>query len=427
MNILVIGGGAREHALCWAITQSPDCGKLFCAPGNYGISQIAAGANISVTDFTAITDFIKTNKIDFVVVGPEQPLVAGLADHLIKINVPVFGPSQAAAQLEGSKGFVKDLCREHNIPTAGYERVYDVPAAEKVIARMKGKVVVKADGLAAGKGVIIAENQAEAVGAAKKLLSPGPEGHPSLVIEEFLDGEEASFFALVDGETVVPLVAAQDHKRAFDGDLGPNTGGMGAYSPAPVFTPAIQQQVMEKIIRPTARAMVSRGMPFRGVLFAGLMITETGPHLIEYNVRFGDPECQAILPRLDGDWLKVLYATATGKLSTLPALKWRDICTLGVVYASQGYPEQYKKYTPIRNLDALKGLPHIQLFHAATKWNENQIVADGGRVLSIVGEGTTIAEAQKRAYDAIGKIDWPDGFYRKDIGWRAIAGKKQVA
>ncbi len=427
MNILVIGGGAREHTLCWAIKKSPDCGKIFCAPGNYGISQIAECMPISVTDFTAITDFIKTNNIDFVVVGPEQPLVAGLADHLIKMNIPVFGPTQAAAELEGSKGFVKDLCREHNIPTAGYERVYDVAAAKKTIAKMPGKIVVKADGLAAGKGVIIAENQTEAVAAAEKLLAPGPEQHPSLVIEEFLDGEEASFFALIDGETVVPLIAAQDHKRAFDGDLGPNTGGMGAYSPAPIFTPDMQQQVMEKIIRPTARAMASRGTPFRGVLFAGLMITSSGPHLIEYNVRFGDPECQAILPRLDGDWLKILHAVVTGKLSSLPALKWRDICTLGVVYASKGYPEQYKKYTPIHNLDALKGLANIHLFHAATKWSENQIVADGGRVLSVVGEGANIAEAQKRAYDAIAKIDWPDGFYRKDIGWRAVAGKKQVA
>ncbi len=427
MNILVIGGGAREHALCWAIKQSPDCGKLFCAPGNYGISQIAACANIAVTDFAEILSFVQTNKIDFVVIGPEQPLVAGIVDYLSAHNIPIFGPSKIAAQLEGSKGYVKDLCREFNIPTAAYDRVNSIEDAEKCIAAQDGKIVIKADGLAAGKGVIIAENRAEAMDAARKLLGSGSDQHASLVIEEFMHGEEASFFALVDGETVVPLIAAQDHKRAFDGDLGPNTGGMGAYSPAPIFTSDMQNRVMDEIIRPTARAMAKRGAPFRGVLFAGLMITESGPKLIEYNARFGDPECQVILPRLDGDWLKILYAVATGKLSAVPQLRWRDTHMLGVVFASKGYPEQYQKYTTIQNIAEAEKMPGVMVFHAATKTKDGAIVADGGRVLSIVAEGASIKQAQDRAYAAIAKIEWPDGFYRRDIGWRAVNAAKQVA
>ena len=425
MKILVIGGGAREHALCWAIERSPLCEKLYCAPGNFGISGVAECVDIAITEIDKIVQFAVDNHIDFVMVGPEQPLVMGLADRLRARDILVFGPSQQAAQLEGSKGYLKDLCREFGIPTAAYERVYDMDAAQRAIAKnLGGKIVIKADGLAAGKGVIIAENADAAMDAAEELLGDGDGQHASLVIEEFMDGEEASFFALVDGETTMALCAAQDHKRVFDGDKGPNTGGMGAYSPAPVMPQSMIDLVMEKIINPTARAMVKRGAPFRGVLFAGLMITRDGPKLIEYNARFGDPECQVIMPRLNGDWLAYLLAVANGTLDKMPVPSWHDITTLAVVYAAKGYPGDYEKNTEIRGLEKLATMAGVSVFHAATKYKNGQVLATGGRVLSVVAEAINATEAQRKAYAAIAHVYWPGGFYRRDIGYRAVEREK---
>jgi phosphoribosylamine--glycine ligase len=420
MNLLLIGGGGREHALAWKLKQSPLLERLYCAPGNAGIAQIAECVTLEVADQAAVIDFCRQKYIGLVVIGPEAPLVAGLADALAAAGVKAFGPSRAAAELEGSKGFTKDLCAEYGIPTAAYRRFDDASAAKAYVATQSLPIVVKADGLAAGKGVVIAQTRAAANEAIDDCFG-GAFGAASgeVVIEEFLEGEEASFFALVDGETALPLATAQDHKRAFDGDQGPNTGGMGAYSPAPIMTPALCAQVMEEIIRPTVRAMRARGTPFKGVLYAGLMIRDGAAKLIEYNVRFGDPEAQVLMLRLKSDLLPALLAVAEGRLSGI-ALDWHDDVTLCVVMAARGYPGSYAKGSEIKGLEAAGADPDVQVFHAGTKREGERILADGGRVLGVTARGGGIAEAQARAYAAVDKIDWPGGFYRRDIGWRAV-------
>jgi phosphoribosylamine--glycine ligase len=421
MNVLLIGGGGREHALAWKLAQSPLLDRLYCAPGNAGIAAIAECVALEVADHEAVVRFCKGKEVHLVVIGPEAPLVAGLADDLAAAGIKVFGPSREAARLEGSKGFTKDLCAEYGIPTAAYRRFDNADAAKAYAAAQKLPLVVKADGLAAGKGVTIAATRAEANAAVDECFSGafGTAG-AEVVIEEFLDGEEASFFALVDGETALPLAAAQDHKRAFDGDKGPNTGGMGAYSPAPVMTPELCARVMDKIILPTVRAMTARGTPFKGVLYAGLMIEDGAPKLIEYNVRFGDPEAQVLMLRLKSDLLPALRAVADGSLAGV-ALDWHDDAALCVVMASKGYPGAYAKGTEIKGLEAAGTDPNVQIFHAGTKRDGTRILADGGRVLGVTSRGNTIAAAQARAYAAVDKIDWPCGFCRRDIGWRAIA------
>ena len=425
MNVLLIGSGGREHALAWALTASPLLTRLYCAPGNAGIAEIAECVAIGVDDHAGIIAFAKANAIGFVVVGPEQPLVAGLADELTAAGIKVFGPSRAAAQLEGSKGFTKDLCRECNIPTGAYGRFSDAAAARAYLATQKLPIVIKADGLAAGKGVVIAETRDSAEKAVDACFEGifGAAG-AEIVIEEFLEGEEVSFFALCDGSHVLPLATAQDHKRVGDGDTGPNTGGMGAYSPAPVMTPEMTRRTMDEIIRPTVVGMAKRGTPFKGVLFLGVMITSDGPKLYEYNARFGDPETQVLMMRLKSDLLAALLATADGVLSTFD-LRWSDEAALTVVMASNGYPGDYEKGTEIRGLDAAGAVDGVQIFHAGTARRDCKLVATGGRVLNVSARGRTVAEAQARAYAAIARIDWPEGFCRHDIGWRAIAREKR--
>ena len=422
MRVLVIGSGGREHALCWAIAASPLCDALYCAPGNPGIAKEATCVPIAATDSDAILAFAQKEKIDFVVVGPEAPLVAGLVDKLEAAGIAAFGPSAAAAALEGSKGFTKDLCAKYDIPTARYARFAD-PTAAKAYLRAEGApIVVKADGLAAGKGVTVAMSLAEAEAAIDDALIANRFGAAGaeVVIEEFLEGEEASFFVLCDGQHALPLASAQDHKRVFDGDKGPNTGGMGAYSPAPCVTQAIANEVMARIIRPTLDGMAKDGHPYKGVLYAGLMLTAKGPQLIEYNVRFGDPECQVLLPRLKSDLLPALLASRDGVLKDFD-LRWRDEAALGVVLAAKGYPDDPLRGTEIKGLDAAGASdPTVQIFHAGTKRVGEKLLADGGRVLNVVGLGTTLAAARDRAYAVIDRIDWPDGFCRRDIGWRAL-------
>ncbi|MEQ8266411.1 MAG: phosphoribosylamine--glycine ligase [Parvibaculum sp.] len=427
MNILVIGSGGREHALCWALRKSPLCEALYCAPGNGGIAGVATCVPLSPNDFDAIVAFVREKDVGFVVVGPEDPLVNGLVDRLDAEGIKSFGPSAKAAQLEGSKGFTKDLCADWNIPTAAYGRFSDAAAAKAFIARKGAPIVVKADGLAAGKGVIIAMNAAEADAAVDEIFSGrfGAAG-AEVVVEEFLEGEEASFFALCDGTNVLPLAAAQDHKRVFDNDEGPNTGGMGAYSPAPVMTPGLAMRVMREIVQPTVKAMREKGMPFKGVLFAGLMITKDGPKLIEYNARFGDPETQVLMTRLDCDLLPLLLAAHDGTLDKASP-QWKDDVALTVVMAARGYPGDYEKNTEIRGLDAAGAEEGVEIFHAGTKAEGGKIYATGGRVLNVTATGATTAEAQARAYRAVAKIDWPEGFCRKDIGRRAIEREKQNA
>jgi phosphoribosylamine--glycine ligase len=422
MRILVVGGGGREHALCWAIAGSPLCDKLYCAPGNAGIAQEAECVSIAAENVPAIVEFAQRERIDFVVVGPESPLVLGLVDRLTGAGIKSFGPTAAAAALEGSKAFMKDLCAKYGIPTAAYGRFTEAKAAKDFIRQKGAPVVVKADGLAAGKGVIVAETVAEAEAAVDSMLTGGQFGEAGeeVVIEDFLRGEEASFFALVDGETALPLASAQDHKRAFDGDKGPNTGGMGAYSPAPVVTDSVAAEVMRRIIEPTVAAMKAEGRPFKGVLFAGLMLTSEGPKLLEYNVRFGDPECQVLCVRLMSDLLPALIATHDGMLKNFQ-LRWQDKAALTVVMAAKGYPDSYQRGSPIRGLERAAALPDVMLFHAGTKAGPNgAVLANGGRVLSVTATGATIAVAQARAYEAVTLIDWPQGFCRRDIGWRAV-------
>ena len=424
MNILLLGSGGREHALAWKMAASPLTGRLFCAAGNAGVAQEAECVALDLADHAAIITFCRANSIDFVVVGPEAPLCAGIVDDLEAAGIKAFGPSRAAAQLEGSKGFTKDLCRSAGIPTADYERFSNAHEA-KAYARSRGApIVVKADGLAAGKGVVVAESLAEAEAAIEMILGGelGAAG-AELVIEEFLDGEEASFFALCDGETALPLASAQDHKRAFDGDKGPNTGGMGAYSPALTIDAAMSARVMAEIVQPTLRAMKGMGAPYKGVLYAGLMITAEGPKLIEYNVRFGDPECQVLMPRLMSDLLPALLASRDGVLKSLD-LRWHAQAALTVVMAAKGYPGPYAKGSVIEGLADAAAVEGVEIFHAGTKQDGSHVVANGGRVLNVSARGKTVSEAQARAYAAIARIRWPEGFFRHDIGWRAIAREK---
>jgi phosphoribosylamine--glycine ligase len=425
MNVLLIGSGGREHALAWALTASPRLSKLYCAPGNAGIAQIAECVRLDVADPAAVIAFCRLMAIGFVMIGPEAPLVAGLGDALGAAGITYFGPTAAAAQLEGSKGYTKDLCAEHNIPTAAYGRFKDAPSARAYLSTQPLPIVVKADGLAAGKGVVIAQTREEAEGAIDACFSGafGAAG-AELVIEEFLEGEEASFFALCDGEYALEFASAQDHKRVGNGDTGPNTGGMGAYSPAPVMTPGMSARTMREIIWPTVAAMRARGTPFRGVLFAGLMITKDGPKLIEYNARFGDPETQVLMMRLKSDLLTALLATAEGKLKDLK-LDWSEEAALTVVMAANGYPGTPVKGTVIEGLDAAGRIEGVQIFHAGTRRDGDAILADGGRVLNVTARGASVAQAQKRAYAAIAEISWPGGFCRSDIGWRAIERERQ--
>ena len=425
MNVLVIGGGGREHALCWKLAQSPRLGKLYCAPGNAGIAQVAEIVALNPSDHAAVIAFCRDAAIGLVVIGPEQPLVEGLADALRAEGIRAFGPSAAAAQLEGSKGFTKDLCRAYGIPTAAYARFEAAAAARAYVATHPLPVVIKADGLAAGKGVVIAETLAEAESAVDMMFEGGlGSAGASVVIEEFLTGEEASLFALVDGATAIPFGSAQDHKRVGDGDTGPNTGGMGAYSPAPVLTPELEARAMREIVEPTARAMAASGMPFSGVLYAGLMLTADGPKLIEYNARFGDPECQVLMARLDGDVLDLLLAVAEERLGDVkPA--WRDETALVVVMAAEGYPGPPRKGTEIRGVEVAEATGAV-IFHAGTRRDgDGRLLADGGRVLGVTALGESVTEAQARAYAAVDKLDWPGGFCRRDIGWRAVERERR--
>src|SRR5690242_13345745 len=421
MNILILGSGGREHALAWKIAASPLTDKLFCAPGNAGIAREAECAALDIGDHKAVIAFAKEKKIDLVVVGPEVPLCAGIVDDLEGAGIKAFGPTKWAARLEGSKGFTKDLCKANNIPTAAYQRFKGAAAAKDYVRKQGAPIVVKADGLAAGKGVVVAQTIEEADAAIDTMFGGGL-GQPAweIVIEECLVGEEASFFALCDGETALPLASAQDHKRVGDGDTGPNTGGMGAYSPAPVMSDEMARRTMDEIILPTMRAMKNLGAPFKGVLFAGLMITENGPQLIEYNVRFGDPECQVMVLRLMSDLLPALIASRDGQLKNFD-LRWYPRAALTVVMAAKGYPGAYEKGSVIGGLAEAAALDDVEIFHAGTKAEGGRILANGGRVLNVCGTGTTIREAQTKAYAAINKIDWQQGFCRRDIGWRAFA------
>ncbi len=421
MNILLIGSGAREHALAWALAKSPMVSKLYCAPGNAGIAAVAERVAIAATEIDRLVAFARDNAIGFVVIGPEAPLVAGLWDRLEAAGIKALGPSAAGALLEGSKGFVKDLCAANAIPTAAYGRFANAAEAKKYTETMPLPVVIKADGLAAGKGVIIAGTRTEANAAIDSMFEGafGAAGH-EVVVEEFLDGEEASLFVLSDGKDFVFLGGAQDHKRAYDGDQGPNTGGMGAYSPAPVLTAAVSNLALTRIVRPTIAAMAARGTPYMGVLYAGLMVTKDGPKLIEYNCRFGDPECQVLMMRLKSDLAAALIAAREGRLSGLN-LEWKNEAALTVVMAAKGYPGDYARGSIIRGLDEAAALPGVEIFHAATERKDGQWLANGGRVLSVTARGKSVAEAQARAYAAVDRIDWPGGFCRRDIGWRAIA------
>jgi phosphoribosylamine--glycine ligase len=420
VNILLLGSGGREHALAWKMAASPLADRLFCAPGNAGVARDAECVDLDIADHAAVIKFCRDNNIAFVMVGPEAPLCAGIVDDLESGGIKAFGPSRAAARLEGSKGFTKDLCRANAIPTAAYERFHSADPA-KAYARAAGApIVVKADGLAAGKGVVVAENLADAEAAIDMIFSGGVgEAGAELVVEEFLVGEEASFFALCDGENALPLATAQDHKRAFDGDKGPNTGGMGAYSPAPIVDAAMSDRVMDEIVLPTMRAMKAMGAPYKGVLYAGLMLTAEGPKLIEYNVRFGDPECQALMLRLMSDLIPALLASRDGVLNSID-LRWYDDPALTVVMAARGYPGGYTKGSVIEGLDDAAAVPGVEIFHAGTKEEGGRILANGGRVLNVSARGKTVREARARAYEAISRINWPEGFCRHDIGWRAV-------
>jgi phosphoribosylamine---glycine ligase len=420
MNILLLGSGGREHALAWKVAASPLVRRLVCAPGNAGIARECELATLDIADHAAVIAFCQAQGIDLVVIGPEGPLCAGIVDDLGAAGIKAFGPSGAAAQLEGSKGFTKDLCRANAIPTAAYERFTAAAPAKRYVRSQGAPIVVKADGLAAGKGVVVAASIGEAE-AAIDMMFGGTLGSAGaeVVVEEFLQGEEASFFALCDGETAIPLAAAQDHKRAFDGDAGPNTGGMGAYSPAPVMTPEMSRRAMDEIVLPTVRAMKALGAPYKGVLYAGLMITAEGPKLIEYNVRFGDPECQVLMLRLMSDLVPALLACCDGMLKNFD-LRWFPDAALTVVMAAKGYPGSYAKGSAIEGLEAAAAVEGVEIFHAGTRAEGDRILANGGRVLDVSALGKTVAQAQARAYAAVDRIRWTDGFCRRDIGFRAI-------
>ena len=414
MNILLLGSGGREDALAWRLRQSPSCGQLIAAPGNPGIARWADCVAVDPCDAHAVVRLARDKGIDLVVVGPEAPLVAGVSDRLREAGIAVFGPSTAAARLEGSKGFTKDLCRANGIPTADYVRVERAEEARSALSAFGLPVVIKADGLAAGKGVTVATTRAEAEAAIDAA------GDAPLVIEEFLSGEEASLFALVDGEVVVFLASAQDHKRVGEGDTGPNTGGMGAYSPAPVLTEGLQRRALDEIVRPTARALAAAGTPFGGLLYAGLMLTAEGPKLIEYNVRFGDPECEAIMPLIEGDFAELLNAVATGRLREIETPKLGQKYAMTVIVAARGYPGTPASGGLIREVEAAEQVPGVTVFHAGTALTDRGLVAKGGRVLAVTAVADSFANARARAYRAVDQIDFADGFYRRDIGWREL-------
>lgn len=425
MKVLLIGSGGREHALAWKISASPLLDKLYCAPGNPGIAEHAELVSLNVEDHDAVIAFAKDKAIDLVVVGPEAPLVDGLSDSLRKNGIRVFGPSQAAAQLEGSKGFTKDLCARFNIPTGAYGRFNNAPKAKAYIRQHGAPIVVKADGLAAGKGVVVAMELQEALDAVDACFEGAfGQAGAEVVVEAYLDGEEASFFCLCDGKTAIPFGTAQDHKRVGDGDTGPNTGGMGAYSPAPVMPDAMVERTMKELIEPTMRGMAELGHPFSGVLFAGLMITKDGPQLIEYNTRFGDPECQVLMMRLQSDILELLAACADGKLDEVSPT-FSNETALTVVMAAKGYPEAPQKGSVIKGLEEAAKTEDVKIFHAGTALKDGNLVANGGRVLNVTATGGSVSEAQTKAYEAIEKIDWPQGFCRRDIGWREILREQE--
>jgi len=421
MNILILGSGGREHALAWATLQNPKCDKLIVAPGNGGIAQIADCADLDPEDGAAVVEFAAEEAIDFVIIGPEAPLAAGVSDALRAAGILCFGPSQAATELEASKSFTKEICDAAHAPTAAYARFTEAEPARDYIRAQGAPIVVKADGLAAGKGVIVAMDEATALAAIDDMFGGAFGGAGAeVVIEDFLEGEEASFFVLCDGETVLPIGTAQDHKRAFDCDTGPNTGGMGAYSPAPVMTDTVVARTMAEIIEPTMAEMARRGTPFSGVLFAGLMIKDGAPRLIEYNVRFGDPECQCLMLRLGAQALDLMLACAEGRLDGM-AVNWADDHAMCVVMAADGYPGSYAKGGVINGLDEMPETSHEMCFHAGTKRADGQYLANGGRVLGLTARGESLAEAQARAYALVDRVDWPEGFNRSDIGWRALA------
>ena len=420
MNILILGGGGREHSLAWAVTQNPKCDRLIVAPGNAGIAEIAECAALDIEDGGAVATFAEENAIDFVIIGPEAPLAAGVADRLRETGLPCFGPSKDAARLEASKAFTKEICDASGAPTAGWARFDAAGPAKDYIRENGAPIVVKADGLAAGKGVIVAMDEETALAAIDDMFggSFGAAG-AEVVIEEFMEGEEASFFVLSDGETVLPIGTAQDHKRAFDGDKGPNTGGMGAYSPAPVMTDEVTAQALERIVRPTIAEMAARGMPYQGVLYVGLMIKDGKPRLVEHNVRFGDPECQVLMMRLGAQALDLMLACAEGRLAN-EQVNWAEDHALTVVMAAKGYPGSYEKGSLISGLDAIAEDSSNMVFHAGTSEQDGKIVASGGRVLNVTARGDTLRAARDRAYETVGQVTWPEGFCRSDIGWRAL-------
>lgn len=420
MNILILGSGGREHSLAWATKQNPKCDRLIVAPGNAGIAQIAECADLDIMDPATVTTFAAENAIDFVIVGPEAPLAVGVADRLRAAGILTFGPNQNAAQLEASKRFTKEICDAANAPTAAWARFTGADPARAYVREQGAPIVVKADGLAAGKGVIVAMTEDEALAAIDDMFdgSFGDAG-AEVVIEEFMEGEEASFFVLCDGEEALPIGTAQDHKRVGEGDTGPNTGGMGAYSPAPVLTDAIADRAMAEIIRPTLREMARRGTPYQGVLYAGLMIKDGAPRLVEYNVRFGDPECQVLMLRLGAQALDLMQAAAEGRLGDM-RVNWADDHAVTVVLAAKGYPGAYEKGSEIRGLEALPNTSKGVVFHAGTSDKDGQTIATGGRVLNVTARGETLQEARDEAYGMVDQIDWPEGFHRRDIGWRAL-------
>ena len=419
MNILVLGGGGREHALAWAIKQNPKCDRLIVAPGNAGIALIAECADLDAENGRLVVRFCEENAVDFVVIGPEAPLAAGVGDDLRAAGIACFGPSAAAARLEASKAFTKEICDAVGAPTAGWAQFDDVAAARRYIADKGLPLVIKADGLAAGKGVVIPETLEEALDAVKATFSNHGEAGQTVVIEEFMEGEEASFFVLVDGETCLPIGSAQDHKRVGEGDTGPNTGGMGAYSPAPVLSAELQEQALARIIRPMMGEMARRGMPYQGVLYAGLMIKDGQARLVEYNVRFGDPECQVLMMRLGAQALDLMLACAEARLAGCH-VNWADDHAITVVMAARGYPGAYEKGSEIRGLEGLPADSRNMVFHAGTKAAPGRVLANGGRVLNVTARGASLAEAHARAYAMVDAIDWPEGFCRRDIGWRAL-------
>ena len=424
MHILLLGSGGREHALAWKIAASPLVTKLWCAPGNAGIAREAECVALDVADHAAVIDFCRGNAVDFVVVGPDAPIAAGIVDDLNAAGFKAFGPTKAAGRLESSKIFTKELCRANHIPTAAYGHFDDAEAAKAYIRQQGAPIVVKADGLAAGKGVVVAMDLEQALAAVDMMFGGGfGAAGAEVVVEEFMQGEEASFFALCDGEYALALATAQDHKRAFDGDKGPNTGGMGAYSPAPVMTEALCARVMEEMIKPTLRALKAMGSPYKGVLYAGVMVTKDGPKLVEYNARFGDPECQVLMLRMMSDIVPALIACADGQLKNF-SLRWFDDVALTVIMATKGYPGDYGKGSVIDGLDDAAKVEGVEIFHAGTRADGTRILANGGRVLNVCATGCSVTEAQQRAYQAVDRIQWPDGFCRRDIGWQAVAREK---